>query len=221
MPLLSEKDRTYLQNLFSQRLVNPVKLLFFSRKIGCEYCGDVKAILEEVAGLSDKIKLEEHNFEEDKALAEKFGIDKVPGLAILRNTNGEIDYGVRFFGVPSSYEFSALIEAILAVSKGSTDLDQLAKQELSKVNKPVHIQVFTTPTCPYCPRAVVTAHKLAIENKNIRADMIESIEFPDLANKYRVYAVPKVVINDRVEFEGALPDVQFVEKVLEAVEKTE
>jgi glutaredoxin-like protein len=84
------------------------------------------------------------------------------------------------------------------------------------ISKPLHIQVFVTPTCPYCPKAVRTAHQLAIENPNITADMVESIEFPHLANRYSVMAVPKTVINDKIEFVGALPEEQFIDYVLKA-----
>ncbi|RKY99805.1 MAG: glutaredoxin [Candidatus Hydrothermota bacterium] len=221
MPLLSEKDRAYLQDMFNQQLIEPVKVLYFFRLIGCDYCDDTRMILREVSELSDKIEVEEHNIEEHKELAEKYGVDKVPAIVILRGSEGDSDYGIRFFGIPSGYEFTSLIEAIIHVSRGETDLQEGTKKELSKIDRPVHIQVFITPTCPYCPRAVVLAHKMAIESDNIRADMIESIEFPDLANHYRVYAVPKIVVNDVVEFEGALPEPQFLEKVMEVLERTE
>ena len=57
---------------------------------------------------------------------------------------------------------------------------------------------------------------MAIEGERVRGDMIESAEFPQLANKYFVTAVPKVVINDEVDFEGALPEKSSLDKVLEA-----
>ena len=88
---------------------------------------------------------------------------------------------------------------------------------IKKVDKPVNIMVFVTPTCPYCPLAVRTAHKFAIENENITASMIEATEFPELSNRYSVFAVPKVVINDKVSFEGAIPEEAFAKKVIEAI----
>ncbi len=60
------------------------------------------------------------------------------------------------------------------------------------------------------------AHQLAIESEKVTADVIEVSEFPLIARKYLVYAVPKVVINERVSFEGALPEAIFLQKVLEA-----
>lgn len=82
---------------------------------------------------------------------------------------------------------------------------------------PIHIQVFVTPTCPYCPSAVRMAHKMALYSDKITADMVSALEFPYLADKYEVYGVPKTVVNDgEVMFEGALPEREFVAHVLRA-----
>ncbi len=57
---------------------------------------------------------------------------------------------------------------------------------------------------------------MAVASDRVRATAIEDTEFPDLSRAYRVMAVPKVVINDRVQFEGALPEREFLAAVLEA-----
>jgi predicted DsbA family dithiol-disulfide isomerase len=57
---------------------------------------------------------------------------------------------------------------------------------------------------------------MAIASDRVTATAIEATEFPDLSRSYRVSAVPKIVINDRVEFEGALPEPQFLDAVLRA-----
>ncbi len=217
MPILKEEDREYLQKLFSEKLHNEIKILMFTQKLECEYCQPTEEMLQEVASLSPKIKLEIHNFIEEKEVAERYGVDKIPAILLLGIDDK--DYGIRFFGIPSGYEFSSLVEDIVDVSKGTTDLTPETKEKIKKIDKPIHIKVFVTPTCPYCPAAVRLAHKLAIENDNIRSDMIESIEFPHLANKYGVYGVPKVIINEETEFEGALPESTFVSFVEEAYKK--
>jgi predicted DsbA family dithiol-disulfide isomerase len=78
----------------------------------------------------------------------------------------------------------------------------------------VHIQVFITPTCPYCPAAVRTAHRFALLNENIRADMIEAIEFPHLAQKYQVRGVPRSVINETLRVDGAVSESKYLEQIL-------
>ena len=89
-----------------------------------------------------------------------------------------------------------------------------AKSILSEVKKPVHIQVFVSLTCPHCPVAAAVAHKLAIENDLVKADVIDSGEFPDLAQKYAVMGVPKIIINEKIEFVGAFNEDLFAEHVL-------
>jgi small redox-active disulfide protein 1 len=93
----------------------------------------------------------------------------------------------------------------------------VSKGKLKQLTRSIHIQVFVTPTCPYCPIAVQIAHKAAVESDLVRADMIEIQEFPHIAVKYNVMGVPKVVINENVQFSGALPEDKFIQKILEAV----
>jgi glutaredoxin-like protein len=110
-----------------------------------------------------------------------------------------------------------LIEDIIDVSKRETGLSKATKERLSRIDKEVNIQVFVTPTCPYCPRMVHMAHQFAIENDYITADMVEVIEFPQLANYYEVSGVPKTVINDKEEIVGAVPEASFLESIENAI----
>ncbi len=215
MPILTEKDRAALKEMFDESLVGPVKLLFF-KSVVCQLCDDEETLLREVADLSDKIELEVKDLVEDKELAQRFGIEYAPGLAV---TPPDRVVKAIYTGAPFGYEFSALIDDIRSVSRGQTGLQPDTIEKIKSITKPVHIKVFVTPSCPYCPKAVSTAHKFAMENELITGEMIEAQEFPDIASLYNVYAVPKVVINDRVEFEGAYPEKQFLEFVLEAVEE--
>ena len=91
-------------------------------------------------------------------------------------------------------------------------------KKLEKIDKPVHIQVFTLTTCPYCPKAVRMAHKFAMVNEKITGDMIEAREFMDLAIKYQVIGVPRTIINEKVDLVGPAPEEVFLAKVLEALE---
>jgi glutaredoxin-like protein len=145
--------------------------------------------------------------------ANEYGVDKVPALVIV----GEKDYGVRFYGLPYGYEFQTLLEAVINVSHGKTDISEKTKEMLREVKSPVHIQVFVTLTCPYCPVVASIAHKFAIENSLIKADVIDASEFPQLAVKYSVMGTPKTVINEKIEFIGALPEDLFLEHILLAI----
>jgi len=209
--LLSEEVQVQLKEQF-KNLDQAVKLVVFTQELECEYCRETRQMAEEVASLSDKLSLEVYNFAIDKDKAEAYGVDKIPALVV----EGDRDYGIRFFGIPGGYEFSSLVETIKMVSARDSGLSQKSREALSQLKKPVHIQVFVTLTCPYCPLAVKVAHQMALESPSIRADMVEAAEFPHLANKYRVFAVPKIVINEKVQVEGALPEAAFVAQVVGA-----
>jgi glutaredoxin-like protein len=210
LSLLPEDKKELLRNDFKEKLVDPVKLVIFTQEFECKYCSDTRKLAQEIAALSDKITTEVYDFVADGAKAKEYGIDKIPALAII----GKKDYGVRIYGIPYGYELQTLIEAIINVSRVKTDLSDKTKQILSDVKLPVHIQVFVTLTCPHCPVAAAVAHKLAIESDMVKADIIESSEFPDLALKYNVVGVPKIIINETVEFVGAFNEDLFAENVL-------
>jgi predicted DsbA family dithiol-disulfide isomerase len=65
----------------------------------------------------------------------------------------------------------------------------------------------------------VLAHRLAMENEWIKADMVEATEFPHLANKYEVYGVPRTVINETIHVEGAAPEPMIVNELMKVLDK--
>ena len=219
MPLIAEKDAEFLRKEFENELVNPVKLVVFTQEVECQFCAETRQIAEEVAALSEKITAEVYDLVDDKAMADLYDVDKIPAIVVLRTEDGkDRDYGIRFFGIPSGYEFTTVIEDIADVSKGESGLQAKTKDTVAEITKPVHLQVFITPTCPYCTQAVRLAHRLAIESELITADMVEAIEFPHLANKFHVHGVPRTVINETVHQEGAVPEPLLLAKLLEAVQ---
>lgn len=216
MSLLNEQDRQYLAEKF-QAIQYPVKLVLFTQEFECQFCRETRQIAEEVAALSDKISLEIKDFVKDKAVAEQYKIDKIPATLILRGGDNPKDYGIRYYGIPSGYEFSSLIHDILMIGKGDSGLTAETRQWLAQLQKPLHLQVFVTPTCPYCPPAVLLAHQLAMESDLVTADMVEASEFPHLSNKYQVMGVPRTVINETTFLEGAAPEKMLLAKLRQAV----
>lgn len=216
--MLNENDKEEVRGRLAG-MQHPVKFVFFTQQLAgmCQYCQETERLLKEVSELSDRLNLEVINFVTDKEKTEAYGVDKIPATV----TEGDEDYGIRFYGIPTGYEFAAFLDVILRVSAGDSGLPENLKNQIKGVTKPVHIQVFVTPTCPYCTRAALTAQQLAMENENIKADIVEVTEFPQLAQKYGVMGVPKVVINEKHAFEGALPEHLFVEHVLNAVKPEE
>jgi alkyl hydroperoxide reductase subunit AhpF len=149
MPLLNESTRNEVQKILTE-MDQPVRLMMFTQGHGgvpeCHSCTEDRELAEEVASLNDKIRLEVRDIVADSALAETMGVDKIPALAILADGPSPQDYGIRLYGIPAGFEFSALIEDLLLVSRQKHGLSQDTLTQISNIREPVHIQVFTTPT---------------------------------------------------------------------------
>lgn len=212
MPLLSPEIVEQVKQELTD-LTGPVRLLVFTQTFECEYCEETRQLVEEIAALSDQITAEIYNFVTDKEKAEELGVDKIPAIAAI----GAEDYGVRFYGIPSGYEFVSLLHAVKVAAAGKSDLSQESLDVLADISEPLHLQVFVTPTCPYCQNAVMLAHQLAVASPLVRGDMVEAMEFPHLAVKYSVMGVPRTVINETTHIEGAVPEQRLVAKLQEAL----
>ncbi|MFX1299855.1 MAG: thioredoxin family protein [Promethearchaeota archaeon] len=215
MSEVSENIAETVVKRFEEELKDPVRLVYFTQEMECPFCVQTHQLLETVAKLSDRISFEVYDFVKDKKKAEDLGIDKIPALAIL----GEKDYGLRIYGIPSGYEFETLIEGIILVSIGDSQLPSEAVKVLAKAaTSPVHVQIFVIPTCPVCPVLGAMAFQFALANRNISVDIVEIAEFPHLANKYNVIGTPKAALNETTQFEGLVPPMQFINFIQQAAQ---
>jgi glutaredoxin-like protein len=222
MAIISAEDTAQLRDLFAQQLTRDVTLVHFTQResriivpgvVPCQSCRANLELLEELVALSDHLQLEVHDFVAEAELAAERGIDKIPATVVRGPDGGE---RARFFGVPAGYEFTTLLEDILEVGGAGSQLSEETAEALAGLEGDVHIQVFVTPTCPYCPQAVRMGHELALASERVKADMVMTTEFPHLAQRYSVMAVPKIVINETRAFDGALPEEVFIEQVVAA-----
>lgn len=158
MAFIQDADRPLLEQRFQDELVGAVTLqLFTTPRYGlyipgreeCVTCADAEALLTEVAELSPQLTLSKHDLYAEPEVAAAAGVDKVPAL-VLRGADGEPDGRVRFFGLPSGYEFATLVDSIIGVSQGTpslraTTLERL-ETALAGTDERLHLQVFVTPT---------------------------------------------------------------------------
>ncbi|MDX2007883.1 MAG: thioredoxin family protein [Meiothermus sp.] len=173
------------------------------------------ALLREVAELSDRVTVEERSLLTDPE-AQALGLTHAPTL--LFREKGSSRSNIRFLGLPSGYEFATLIETLVMLGTGRSDLGERSRAELEGLSEPVRMQSFVTPTCPYCPRAVLAAYKLAFHNPQVIAEGVEASEFPRLSGQFRISGVPDTIISGRRQERvlGGQPDRVFLEAVLKA-----
>ena len=141
MVLFSERDRRETQDRLKD-LESPVKLITFTQEQECPTCRETGQLLRELSELSEKLSLEIYDFQLDTAQVTRYQVDKIPATAV----EGAKDYGIRFYGLPSGYEFATLLEDILLVSRGRSALRPETIERLRALDRPLHLQVFVTPT---------------------------------------------------------------------------
>ena len=228
MTLIPSQDADRLKRDFRKELKKEVTLKLFTQSSTvltipgqeCAYCPQTQQFLEEIAALTPKINLEVYNFYSQPEEKSRYGIDRIP--AVVFGENG--DSRAKFYGIPMGYELATVIEDIKTLSRGVSPLSMDTRKKLRKLEHPVHIQVFVTPTCGYCPGMARLAHAMAFDSPLVTSDVIEVQEFPSLGQAYAVRGVPKIVIGSpsqligmvpQVQFAGAIPESQFVAGVLE------
>jgi alkyl hydroperoxide reductase subunit AhpF len=148
MALISPTDQERLRETFAAEMKRPVRLLFFTQTLGCDTCLETRQILDELPPLTDRVTIEEVNFVLDKDKAQQYGIERVPAIAVVgQDESGvERDSHIRFLGTPAGYEFMSLLQAVLLVGGRESSLSEENRKRIAAVDKPVTMQVFTTPT---------------------------------------------------------------------------
>ena len=217
--LLDDKTKEQVKEFFNE-MVKPVKIIFFgSSEENCEYCSETIGLLCEIEELNELINLEEYDIEKHKETATTYNIDKTPMTVIAgMDDDNIIDYGIRLSGIPAGHEFTTLINDIVMVSKGDSGLSPEIREKLSKLKEPVNLQVFVTPTCPYCPQAVILAHQMAMESTLVTGEMVEAMEFAELSSQFNVSGVPHTVINSGAgEVVGAVPETRLMDEIEKAL----
>jgi len=144
--LLNDQVTGQVKQVF-ERLNQPVHVILFGSQSACDTCDDTQQLLTEVTAISDKLSLEILDVEKDHETALKYKVDKAPGFVMLGKDGDKlVDYGVRFFGIPSGHEFSTLIHDLILVSGRDSLLNPKTREYLSGLKELVHLQVFVTPT---------------------------------------------------------------------------
>lgn len=208
--LLNEEATNQVKKVLSQ-MKEKVTFVLFTKTGECYTCAETRSLLKEVSELSDKITLVEKDIQNDRDDALLYDITLVPSFVILDKDG--IYKGVKFNGIPAGHEINSFLSAILDMSGLKYEINKNIIERLNKINKNVNIKVFVALNCPHCPAAVSKAHRLAILNNNITAEMIEAQTFAELSKKYGVSGVPKIVINETHELVGNQPVEAFIDEL--------
>ena len=210
MKMLNQEVSNQLTDVF-QQLKDHVTIALFTDGTDCNTCEETKEYMEELATLSDKLSVNIFSTVDNPDLVKEYNIEMVPSIVLLNSQN---DFnGVKFNGIPAGHEINSFIPALIEVSGNQSELPKDMTASIENIDKPINIKVFVTLSCPHCAGAVQKAHKLALMNDNIDAEMIEAQTFPDIATKFNVSGVPKIVINNEYELVGNQPIEAFLDVI--------
>jgi len=185
---------------------NQVVLHYFydENKDECPYCETLKEFLYEIAELSNnKLIIKLYTKGKDDDTFAQFGIEKAPVIIF----DG---YNIKYLGAPVGQETWAFLETIVLASKRAPKLSAETYNQLKEFNNKAKVKVVVTPSCPWCPYAALLSNSAAIASNNIESNVVEAYEFPEIADKYNVNAVPTVAINGQVMFIGVPQENDFV-----------
>ena len=216
--IISTQDKARLKRNFRKDLKDPVGVRLFTQYPSpiavpgreCPSCPQTRQLIEELTDLSPKLNLEIVDFYGEPAVAQENGVTRIPAIVLGTESGSR----VRFVGAPIGYELSTIIEDIMTISKKTSPLRMQSRKQLRAVKRPVHLQVFVTPSSLNCPPMARLAHALAMENENISADVIQAEEFPALARQYNVRTIPLTMINEHTRVPGAVPESELVDEVV-------
>ena len=218
--LIPAQEKARLKRDFRKHLKGEVGLRLYTQRPSpiavpgrdCRYCPQTQQLLEELAGLSPKLKLETVDFYAEPERAKEDEVSRIPAIVLGPESGGR----VRFYGLPLGYQLPVFIDSIKSVSRGATRLSVNTRKQLRRVNRPVHLQVFVTPGSEVSAGMALLAHAMAVESKQIIADVIEAEEFPELARRYGVRQAPLTIINEFATVSGMVSQDELLERVLQA-----
>ncbi len=210
MAFLNEDISKQITEVFNTMKKN-VNIALFLKGTECDSCDDTKGYMEEMAALSDKLSLDIYDIDNDSDKASEYNVEMVPSIVLLDEIKQ--DLGIKFNGIPAGHEINSFIAGVMEVADAGEELPAEMLERIKSIDKPVNIKVFVTLACPHCSGAVSKAHKIALLNPNVNAEMIEANTFGELSQKFNVSGVPKIVFNDGPDLVGNQPLEEFLSTI--------
>jgi thioredoxin reductase (NADPH) len=173
-----------------------------------------RQVIRAVREMAPKISLQEYDLGHE--LARKWDVKHSPTLLLDPER-----YHVRWLGAPMGEEGRSFVEALIMMGYRETNLHEESIKILQKIDTPVNVKIFVSPSCPYCPQQVVNGLKAAIEKPGIVSlEIIDIQANPDLADQYAAQSVPQVFANEKLIAKGAQPEELFMLSLEKMEEQT-
>jgi glutaredoxin-like protein len=221
--MIPEREQRVIQQRLAEGLTGRVRIDYFTQKPSpivipgreeCRFCGEVEGALRDIASLHEKISLQIHEFADSQNEAERLGVKRVPCTVI----RGQANRALRFYGLPGGTQFPLLVETIVMSSQPGAALDRAIASKLKRLREPVQISVFVTPVCQYSAPVAAAAFRLALASAQVKAEVVEISEFPELVQRFGVTATPTTIIDGRMAIRGTLDEASLAAHVVASSE---
>jgi len=206
--ILGEDTRKVLRETFELLKDNVLLEVFVQEGTNDELSAITVTLLKAIAELSPKIRINVNDLRNEKA--RKYNVTRAPSVLI-----GPDRFNIRFTGAPVGEEGISFLQTLIRVSLGESTLTPASKVKLAKLGGKRHIQVFVSPTCPFCPGEVINAFKAAIERPDlVSAEAVEATENLDLARQINLGGVPHTIVNGVTVSKGLQPEERFIDNLI-------
>lgn len=223
MTAIADRERRVIQQRLAAELKGRVRIDYFTqRKLAivvpgreeCRFCEEIGAALTEIAALHPRIALRVHEFGEARAEAARLGVQRVPCTVV----RGQANRPLRFYGLPGGQQFATLIETIIVSSLPGAEVEAAARAVLRKLREPVQVSVFVTPACEYSAAVADAAYRMALAQSQVKAEVVEITEFPELVERFAVTATPTTVIDGRIVVRGLVDETELAVHIVRSAE---
>jgi alkyl hydroperoxide reductase subunit AhpF len=219
------REQEYIRELFQESLTGPVKLEYFTQRPApvfipgreeCRFCEDVQRLLEELAALSGKVSLRVLELAKAGEEAKRYGVERVPATVV----RGVLNRPIVITGLPAGTLFTVLLDIIVGVSRGGTEMPAPVKKRLKRVRRDLSVQLFVTTDDPDGPEVARALAALAIENGHVRLQIVEIAAFEGLAQALGIESVPLTLIDGRVRLPGPVAPETLLDQIVKTSETT-
>lgn len=128
-----------------------------------------------------------------------------------------LDFGVRLIGLPSGYQMTSLVTAVQAVSFRGMTLEPQTRIQLSRLNKPVQLEMFTSAENEGGAIMAQAIFSMAVVNSHIRSFLIMADQFPESVVRFSMSIVPHTIINGRVHVPGVVDEDRLLKQMAHAL----
>ncbi|RRV34961.1 alkyl hydroperoxide reductase subunit F [Stutzerimonas stutzeri] len=160
---------------------------------------ELLSLLQDIAGLSDKITLKTDG---DDARKPSFSLNRIGG-----------NISLRFAGIPMGHEFTSLVLALLQVGGHPSKTAPEVIEQIKALDGDYRFETYFSLSCQNCPDVVQALNLMAVLNPNIKHVAIDGALFQDEVEARQIMSVPSIYLNGELFTQGRMSEEEILAKL--------